>query len=165
MLYSSSKPRAASIYTASHSCGPLLPIASRQPQSSRGKGMRGSDMCSRDGGPVGWSSELVGVGRVHVDAEAVAGDVAVERLVQAGYDVAVAGEDRHRVALLLRLQRLLARLGHGVVEADDAVFLDLQGFGAHGALVADGRADARRPVACPWAGDSAKMSAVMDTAH
>src|SRR3546814_12186529 len=91
--------------------------------------------------------------------------MAFERLVQAGDDVAVAGEDRHRVALLRRLQRLLARLGHGVVEADDAVFLDLQGFGAHGALVADGRADARRPVACQWDGDSAKMSAVMDTAH
>src|SRR3546814_17994693 len=79
-------------------------------------------------------------------------------------EVDVGGEDRNRVALLRRLQRLLARLGHGVVEADDAVFLDLQGFGAHGALVADGRADARRPVACQWEGDSAKMSAVMDTA-
>src|SRR3546814_5032826 len=84
--------------------------------------------------------------------------MAFERLVQAGDDVAVAGEDRHRVALLRRLQRLLARLGHGVVEADDAVFLDLQGFGAHGALVADGRADARRSVACQWEGDSAKRS-------
>src|SRR3546814_13129088 len=80
-------------------------------------------------------------------------------------EVDVGGEDRNRVALLRRLQRLLARLGHGVVEADDAVFLDLQGFGAQGALVADGRADARRPVACQWEGDSAKMSAVMDTAH
>src|SRR3546814_5131835 len=67
----------------------------------------------------------VGIGRGHVDAEAVAGDMAFERLVQAGDDVAVAGEDRHRVALLRRLQRLLARLGPGVVAADDAVFLDL----------------------------------------
>src|SRR3546814_21069809 len=77
----------------------------------------------------------------------------------------MAGEVCRRVALLGRPQRLLARLGHGVVEADDAVFLDLQGIGAHGALVADGRADARRPVACQWEGDSAKMSAVMDTSH
>src|SRR3546814_2710967 len=80
-------------------------------------------------------------------------------------EVDVGGEDRNRVALLRRLQRLLARLGHGVVEADDMVFLDLQGFGAHGALVSDWRADARRPVACQWEGDSAKMSAVMYTAH
>src|SRR5690606_36355715 len=107
----------------------------------------------------------VGVGGGHVDAEAVAGHVAFERLVQARDDVAVAGEDRQRIALLRRLQRLLARLGHGVMETHDAVFLDLQGFGAHGALVAGRRADARRAVACQRCGDSAKMRAVMEAAH
>src|SRR5690606_26722144 len=101
----------------------------------------------------------------NVDAEAVAGIMALERLVQGRHDVAVAGEDRQRVSLLRCLQRFLARLGHGVVEADDAVFLDLQGFGAHGVLVAGRRADARRVVACQPCGDSAKMPAVMEAAH
>src|SRR5690606_3161952 len=57
--------------------------------------------------------------------------------------------------------------GHGVVEADDAVLLDLQGFGfgAHGTLVAGRQADARRAVACQPCGDSAKMPAVMEAAH
>src|SRR3546814_6736209 len=135
----------------------------RPPRSTRTDTLVPYTTLCRSGQAV--AALAVGVGRGHVYAEAVAGDVAFERLVQAGDDVAVAGEDRHRVALLRRLQRLLARLGHGVVEADDAVFLDLQGFGAHGALVADGREDARRPVACQWEGDSAKMSAVMDNAH
>ncbi len=52
----------------------------------------------------------VGVGRGHVDLEALAGLAAFHRRLQARDDVAVADQDRQRLAVLGALQRLLARL-------------------------------------------------------
>src|SRR5690606_41916016 len=71
------------------------------------------------------AARSVGLGRRDVDAEAVAGLLVRHRLLQAGADVAVPDEDRDRLTLLRALQRLLADLGDGVVETDDAVFFDL----------------------------------------
>src|SRR5690606_19161302 len=90
----------------------------------------------------------VGIGRRHVHAEAVARLMAVQRLVQPRDDVAAAGQDRQRLAALLRrLQRRLAGFGDGVVETDDAVFFDLHGGSLAGAVWAaaclDGMARAR----------------------
>src|SRR5690606_9981097 len=68
------------------------------------------------------------------DAEALAGLAPVHRLLQARDDVAVPDQDRQRLpALLRRLQRFLADFGDGVVETDDAVFLDLPGARSRGA--------------------------------
>src|SRR5690606_19025337 len=72
----------------------------------------------------------VGLGGGDVGAEALAGLAAFHRLLQPRDDVAVAHEDGQRLAAVLRaFHRLAALLGHGVVEADDAVFLDLHGHG------------------------------------
>src|SRR5690606_11626247 len=76
----------------------------------------------------------VGFGGGHVDAEALAGLAPVHRLLQARDDVAVPDQDRQWLpALLRRLQRFLADFGDGVVETDDAVFLDLHGARSRGA--------------------------------
>src|SRR5690606_26021698 len=69
----------------------------------------------------------VGFGGGHVHGEPVAGLAAFHRLLQARDDVAVAGEDRERLASVGGLHGLGALLGDRVVEADDAVFLDLHG--------------------------------------
>src|SRR5690606_20773263 len=70
----------------------------------------------------------VGLGRGHVHLEAVARLAPFHRLLQPRDDVAVPGEDRQRLAPLGTLHVAAVLDGHGVMEADDAVFLDLHGW-------------------------------------
>jgi hypothetical protein len=69
-------------------------------------------------------TDAIGIGGGHIDLELLAGLTAFHRLFQARDDVAVADQDRQRLAAFRGFQRLLALLGNGVVEADDAVILD-----------------------------------------
>jgi hypothetical protein len=70
----------------------------------------------------------VSVRRQHAGLEAVAFLTAFHDSFQPGDDVAVPEQDRQRLAVVLGiLHRLGTRLGNGIVETDDAVFLDLHG--------------------------------------
>src|SRR5690606_37599894 len=66
----------------------------------------------------------VGLGCLHLGGELVAGLAAVHRLLQPRDDVAVADQDRQRAAALGGFERLATLLGDGIVEEDDAVFLE-----------------------------------------
>ncbi|MNV51250.1 hypothetical protein D3C71_1432930 [compost metagenome] len=67
----------------------------------------------------------VGIGRLDVDLEAGTGFLVHHGVFQARDDVAVADQDRQRITVPGAFDRLLALLGNGVVETDDAVFFDL----------------------------------------
>src|SRR5690606_38342066 len=98
----------------------------------------------------------VGVGRLHVHAEALAGFLVHHRRLQARDDVAVADQDRQRLATLAgAFDRLLADFGNGVVETDDAVFFDLHAQLFSGCPLAD------VGTALPADGEAAIMAAVL----
>src|SRR5690606_7890003 len=69
----------------------------------------------------------IGLRGRHVDAELLAGLAPFHRLLKARDDVAVAGKDGQRVPPLGTFHGLGALFCDRVVEADDAVFLDLHG--------------------------------------